>query len=358
MTPITDHVPVLLLADHPGKRQVWQTRYAGRDCVTRILTGDTLDPAFAGTIRSIVLRGQGSLVGMSDNIALTVEGYRVARRLDAGDGHRPNRSGSPTNLPDEAEHSAMWPEVLDAGLTKDGLVYITTAWVEGRPLNESLPISAEQRRAIVRGVARILSRLHGANIAYGDLKPQNLVISPSGSVSLIDFDTMREVPGPLLAVATCDLTRSYAAPEQKYKRHTYLASDLWAFGQLLFELFPEGPPPAWRELANACRHPDPLERPRTAAVVARLQRDDAVLLSWRNEPVRAPVSPPPSALLDTATERVEESAATERVPDSAECMAQPSPTPEAPDPRVQGCMMGLVGLIGSVVAACAGALFL
>lgn len=353
LIPIANHVAVIRLGGVPGQREVWRTEFAGRACVTRIIARDRLHVNLGTTIRSIVLRGQGSAVNLPENIQLTIEGYRVAARIPTLTGPMP---GSLTH----AGVEPRWPQVLDAGLTiPDGFVYITTEWIDGEPLHR-VRVEPHLRIPIARGVGRILAALHASNVAYGDLKAENLIIGPNGEVSLIDLDTMREVPGPRMAVPTRDLTVSWAAPEQRQEQQTYLASDLWAFGKLVRELFDNDVPVHWRELVDACWHQQPLMRPNTAALVARLHDPEAPLLDWNDEPLR-PVTPhSASEASGDKTQRVED-LATERVPEStAPTVAkiqQParSEPPAPPKPvALRSCLMLILvgGLLG--IGTCTG----
>ncbi len=322
MIDIPNHTPVTRLGGTPGQREVWRTEFNGRPCVTRVLARDRLHVNFAASIRRIVLEGHGSVANLPENIQLTIEGYRVAANIPAGRGAGPD---------------PRWPRALDAGLTPEGFVYVTTEWIDGAPLARIQPVAPDLRVPIARGVGRILAILHASNVAYGDLKAENLVIGPAGEVSLIDLDTMREVPGPTLAVPTRDLTLSWAAPEQRHQQQTYLASDLWAFGRLIRELFDEDVPEDWRALIAGCSHPSPLDRPRTASLVARLHDPDAPLVDWLDEPLRAPeAGTGERAGDDGKTQRVAESTLdpgrTERVAEtSGPALDRPSPFQPAPD---------------------------
>lgn len=358
MIPIRGHTPLLHLKESVGQRQVWKTQYNGRTCVTRVLTHDRLHSDMAATIRSIVLLGQGSSVGLSENVQLTIEGYRVATRLGRRGWSPPARdaaSGAAVDLPDD--RGSMWPEVLDAGLTADGYVYVTTAWVEGSPLHELGTVPEPVRVPVARAVGLILARLHAANVAYGDLKSENLVLSSDGGISLIDLDTMREVAGPRLAVPTRDLSPSWAAPEQRDERHTYLASDLWAFGRLLRELFPAGLPPAWQELADACWLDDPMERPRTGALVARLHDDAAPLVNWNDEPVNLRAASSASGEAGGDTQRVPEAEGhTQRVaePTGPFPTSGPRPEPTARPASGRGCLIAAASAVALAVVGCGG----
>jgi len=344
LIPIPHHTPVTRLALRPGQREVWQTQYAGRPCVTRILTGDPQPRALAGLIKSVVTGGRGSSVALSENVQLTIEGYRVATRLTT----------TLTSAP-------RWPRVLDVGLTENGYVYVTTEWMEGQTLHRAQPADHASRVLIAQSVANILATLHYANIAYGDLKAENLVIGPAGQVSLIDLDTMREVPGPLLAVPLRDLTPSWAAPEQRHESQTYLASDLWAFGVLLRELFAEQVPEPWQALVDACRHPQPLERPKTASLLARMHDSTSPLLNWHDEPIRAHhVADAGGAGSADRTERVEEPNAgeTERVPEATGATAPRAAPPPlqkpARDTSLRGCLAMAAAAVVLGIGGCAG----
>lgn len=361
MIPIPHHTPVVRLASKPGQREVWQTVYRGRPCATRILTSDRMDPVFAGLIKSVVVSGKGSAVALSENVQLTLEGYRVATTLAA------RLQGAP-----------RWPRVVDAGLTAQGYVYVTTEWMDGETLHR-LPIDASLRFAVAQSVGSVLATLHHANVAYGDLKTENLVIDAFGNVTLIDLDTLREVPGPLLAVPLRDLTPEWAAPEQRHQQQTYLASDLWAFGILIRKLFAEDVPEPWQALVAACGNPLPLERPNTTSLLRRLHNPDEPLLNWHDEPVRLHVANDADARgSGEKTERVPEHAAehaaehvanvgvTERVPEGA---ASTSASPRIPasgsaagglpripntSPRVGHVLRWVAGVGGILVLIVAG----
>ncbi len=345
MIVIPNHTPVTRLALRPKQREVWQTQYGGRSCVTRILIGDPQPKQFAGLIKSVVSGGRGSSVALSENVQLTIEGYRVATRLTT----------TLTSAP-------RWPRVLDVGLTEDGYVYVTTEWMEGQTLQRARPADHQTRVLIAQSVANILATLHYSNIAYGDLKADNLIIGPAGQVSLIDLDTMREVPGPLLAVPLRDLTPSWAAPEQRHDSQTYLASDLWAFGILIRELFAEEVPEPWQPLVDACRHPQPLERPKTASLLARMHDPSSPLLNWHDEPIRAHSAEASGGTGNAdKTERVEEQGAgeTERVPETTgattpkapPAFTQPGP---ARDTSLRGCLIMAVTVAVLGIGGCAG----
>ena len=240
-----------LLRDIPGQRRVFRHEHEGRACVTRVILEDRVPAQRAELIRSLVLDGGASLVGVSEKVAPTIEGYRVAAlHLERDD--------------------PEWTNAVDAGVNTDGHCFITTRWMEGIPLSDDavMALPETERRALVLHVLAVLSRLHARLVAYGDLKPQNLVRTGEGRVCLIDLDTLRRVPAPTTGAIAIDLTPHWAAPEQKHRTEIWLASDLWAWEKLVGHLLPEGAPDAWAGGLAACRRRDPARRPSTASLLA------------------------------------------------------------------------------------------
>lgn len=313
-----DHTLVAVLREVPGHRRVLRTRLGGEECVTRVLLTERVHPNQLPLIRRLVEHGRGSLVGVPEAIALTLEGYRVAARLDEQARRRP-------------DGSAWWPKVLAVGLTTEQHVYITTSFLVGIPLHELATARLlEVRQQVAADVLEVLARLHAEHVAYGDLKTENVVVDPDGRAALIDLDTMREVPDVTTSVVTRDLTRTWAAPEQERGQQTYLASDVWAWAELVRRLYPEGSP--WPAEITACQAADPLRRPHTVALLAAVTGHGGAegLWDWLGRKVdpHAPSAPAPfdgpfGAPVE-ATERVADSSratpvvpfeATERVAD-------------------------------------------
>lgn len=292
---IPGHREDSLLREVPGSRRVLRTFTRGRLCVTRVLLSDRVDPELSPEIEKIVLTGEG-FAPLPRSLDLTLAGYRVAARLPRD-----------ANMP--------WTSAVAAGVTPDGYVYVSTRWMEGTPLHHLMgQLTDRMSRDLLAGAARILVELHGRSIAYGDFKAENLVMAPNGKLSLIDLDTLRLVPGPTMSVVTQDVSRSWAAPEQ-FQQHTFLSSDLYAFGRLVEEMFPAGLPVEFRDLVAACRQNDPLRRPQTHLVFQRISGQKVVLKDWNGQ-----ITPPPSAPVGSpdATVRVEEDA--------------PGPVPSGPQP--------------------------
>ena len=95
-------------------------------------------------------------------------------------------------------------------------------------------------------VAAALMHLHDLNVAYRDLKPENLLLDRHGYVKLCDFGFAKQVTDRTYTVCG---TPEYLAPEIITNAGHGLAVDWWALGILVFEMV-SGDPPFQAEAAS------------------------------------------------------------------------------------------------------------
>ncbi|MEU8020418.1 serine/threonine-protein kinase [Micromonospora parva] len=140
------------------------------------------------------------------------------------------------------------PSVHDVGHHGND-VYIVMQLVPGLLLSDLI---AERGRLAVPWVAAIgaqicsvLAVAHAASLVHRDLKPQNLMVTPTGSVMVLDFGVAALI-GPdvprLTATSHTLGTPTYMAPEQALNSAVGPRADLYALGCVLFELLTGAPP--------------------------------------------------------------------------------------------------------------------
>jgi serine/threonine-protein kinase len=126
-----------------------------------------------------------------------------------------------------------------------GVYYITMELVEGTSLKElirkrgRLPIGVTL--TVGKQLCRALEVAHEAGVIHRDVKPQNMVVAPSGFLKVMDFGIARRTEGHrlgdegLTAVGTAIGTPEYMAPEQLLGEDLDSRVDLYATGAVLFE---------------------------------------------------------------------------------------------------------------------------
>jgi serine/threonine protein kinase len=153
------------------------------------------------------------------------------------------------------------PVVHDLGEHRDDL-YIVMQLVRGYVLADLIAeqeqLAVGEAASIATQVCSVLAAAHAASLVHRDLKPQNLMITPSGSVKVLDFG-VAALLGPaeasrLTATGQTLGTPAYIAPEQASGGAVGPAADLYALGCILFEMLTGKPP---YEAKNA---PDMLRR--------------------------------------------------------------------------------------------------
>ena len=128
-----------------------------------------------------------------------------------------------------------------------GLPYLVTELLDGETLRARLrrgvpPV--EHAVSWARQIALGLAAAHDAGIVHRDLKPENVILTRDGRVKILDFGLARPLPGspraregdPRTLPGFVVGTASYLAPEQARCTGSVPASDLFAFGSLLYEL--------------------------------------------------------------------------------------------------------------------------
>jgi serine/threonine protein kinase len=99
------------------------------------------------------------------------------------------------------------------------------------------PLSIEQALQIGRQICQALQAAHRAGVVHRDLKPQNVWITESGDVKLLDFGLARAAGlARLTAQSTVLGTPGYVAPEILSGAGADPRSDLYSLGATLFEM--------------------------------------------------------------------------------------------------------------------------
>ncbi|CAK9059427.1 cGMP-dependent protein kinase egl-4 (Egg-laying defective protein 4), partial [Durusdinium trenchii] len=96
-------------------------------------------------------------------------------------------------------------------------------------------LHGSQRHAVFYSalVVLALEHLHGKKVAYRDLKPENVLLSSTGYVKLVDFSLAKVVIGRTYTIVG---TPEYLAPEMIGVSGHNQAVDWWALGIFIFEL--------------------------------------------------------------------------------------------------------------------------
>ncbi len=148
------------------------------------------------------------------------------------------------------------------------------------PAQEKLPPVAcdiERLRDALRQLAEGLAALHGAGVLHRDVKPGNVLVTPSGRVVLLDFGVAAELgPGGQDGSGGSGGTPAYMAPEQGARRPAAASADWYAVGVMLYEALTGRLPFDDLSLAVLVRkqREDP---PHPAALVAEVPADLAEL---------------------------------------------------------------------------------
>ncbi|MBJ75042.1 MAG: hypothetical protein CMN31_27535 [Sandaracinus sp.] len=146
-----------------------------------------------------------------------------------------------------------------------GVPWAAYEYVEGRTLarrlRDGVPSRPEAMR-IALDVAAALVAAHDKELIHRDLKPANIMIGRDGRTRVLDFGIARffrraedaDAPGgEAEASAEAFLgTPGYMSPEQ-WRHEDHIATDVWAFGLILCELFTGEPPLSGRSHVEILR---------------------------------------------------------------------------------------------------------
>jgi tetratricopeptide (TPR) repeat protein/tRNA A-37 threonylcarbamoyl transferase component Bud32 len=138
--------------------------------------------------------------------------------------------------------------IYEVELRPDGEACIVMQYVEGETLASRLargPLAVREALTLTMELAEGLAAAHAHGVVHRDLKPQNVMVTPSGHAKLLDFGiaTLSDAVTRAAAdVRTTTLvqpifagTPAYMSPEQISQRPLDGRSDLFSLGCVLYE---------------------------------------------------------------------------------------------------------------------------
>lgn len=193
--------------------------------------------------------GQGGMgaVYLANDRRLSTVRWAVKELSDALISDPAERRQAAENFRHEAELLARLnhpnlPKVTDH-FTQEGKSYLVMELVEGETLQaymqrEGLPRPLPEVLDWIEQLCAVLSYLHNQRppVIFRDLKPANIMLTPSGQLKLIDFGIARLFKPGQAADTHAFGTVGYSAPEQYGSGQTDQRSDIFSLAVLLHQL--------------------------------------------------------------------------------------------------------------------------
>lgn len=249
--------------------------------------------------RQIAVGGMGEVWAAHDESLARDIAIKVLREEYAGDTGFLERFRTEARNAGSLSHSGI-AALFDYG-EQDGSAFLAMELVVGEPMSDLLerePVLPPRRLLpILAQTARALHAAHEAGVVHRDVKPGNILITPTGKVKITDFGvSLSSNQVPMTATGMVMGTAQYLSPEQAVGGPATAASDMYALGIVAYEALvghrpftgptavdiavahvntpvPPLPPSVDRQIARLVMRllaKDPADRPRTAEELADL----------------------------------------------------------------------------------------
>lgn len=124
-------------------------------------------------------------------------------------------------------------------------------------------------------IAAGLAAAHAAGVVHGDLKPANVMVTPGGTIKIMDFGLARRMAAADHPEKTIEWagstdagisgTPGYMAPEQTHGEPASPASDVFAFGLITYEMLTGKPAVSGNSIMEVLRRIEQFEAPEDVA---------------------------------------------------------------------------------------------
>jgi CHASE2 domain-containing sensor protein/predicted Ser/Thr protein kinase len=135
-------------------------------------------------------------------------------------------------------HSPHIVTIFDVGEDL-GMSYIVMEYVEGQTLTQWMKkqrFSVPQIKHVIYHAGLALAFAHENGVFHRDVKPDNIMLSKTGAVKVMDFGIARTVESSLTRTGSVMGTPAYMSPEQVNGEKVDGRSDTFSLGVILYEL--------------------------------------------------------------------------------------------------------------------------
>ncbi|MUN54629.1 protein kinase [Kocuria koreensis] len=139
---------------------------------------------------------------------------------------------------------SVWDQGVDESASEP-VVYLVMELVDGATLRDLIkrrsPMTVREALRVLRPLSQGLAAAHRTGLVHRDVKPENVLTSPEGSVKVTDFGLTRHVQAES---ATLSLVGSanYIAPELVRRQPAGKPADIYSVGIILYEMLTGVPP--------------------------------------------------------------------------------------------------------------------